>query len=54
MLMLLLLKSVTAEPLEPPDRVEKVLRMPARVAVVALMMGDMMTGRRALQTRRKL
>lgn len=41
MLMLLLLKSVTAAPLDPPDRLEIVSRSPASVAPVALMMGDM-------------
>lgn len=53
MLMLLLLKSVTAGPLEPPERLEMLLRTPASVAVAALMTGDMMAGRRVLRTRGK-
>lgn len=53
MLTLLLLKLVTAGPLEVPDRLERVLRMPASVAVVALMMGDMMASRKALRARGK-
>lgn len=53
MLTFLLLKGATAGPLEPPDRLEKVLRMPASAAVAALMTGDMMAGKGALRTRMK-